>query len=265
MRNPILKLKDPYMEGPAVARLQELIQPPQQNLLVDGIFGPITHVRVKRLQSLAGLTVDGIVGPRTWGSIDAPRIIDLSEGHHKPPALASDKHPYRTWNVIHGVTVHQTGCRLSPHHDRWGRVNAHILMPRSGGLVLLNDPTMVIWHAHGLSMNTIGVEFEGNFEGIQYLLKTLWGHEDGAVPDYLTKEQMASIPLLIKHLTEEFDAHDQPLSMVQAHRQSSESRPHDPGSQIWQSFALPLRKEIGVKHGLITTWGSGQTIPKGWS
>jgi peptidoglycan hydrolase-like protein with peptidoglycan-binding domain len=37
---------------------------------VDGIFGPGTEVRVRRLQSASGLVPDGIVGPRTWAAID---------------------------------------------------------------------------------------------------------------------------------------------------------------------------------------------------
>lgn len=42
----------------------------------DGAFGPITHSKVEDLQSIWGLTVDGIVGPQTWQLLDslgAPR------------------------------------------------------------------------------------------------------------------------------------------------------------------------------------------------
>lgn len=38
---------------------------------VDGIFGPQTEAGVKALQQATGLTVDGIVGPKTWQKIDA--------------------------------------------------------------------------------------------------------------------------------------------------------------------------------------------------
>jgi peptidoglycan hydrolase-like protein with peptidoglycan-binding domain len=38
---------------------------------VDGIFGAGAEAAVKRFQDDRGLTVDGIVGPRTWGEIDA--------------------------------------------------------------------------------------------------------------------------------------------------------------------------------------------------
>ncbi|MDO0930781.1 peptidoglycan-binding protein [Streptomyces sp. DG2A-72] len=38
---------------------------------VDGIYGPLTEAAVKRLQQRAGLVVDGIVGPHTWGALRA--------------------------------------------------------------------------------------------------------------------------------------------------------------------------------------------------
>lgn len=37
---------------------------------IDGIFGPRTEAAVKAYQEAYGLTVDGIVGPITWGSLN---------------------------------------------------------------------------------------------------------------------------------------------------------------------------------------------------
>ena len=36
---------------------------------IDGIYGPRTERAVQRLQRKAGLVVDGIVGPHTWGAL----------------------------------------------------------------------------------------------------------------------------------------------------------------------------------------------------
>jgi peptidoglycan hydrolase-like protein with peptidoglycan-binding domain len=38
---------------------------------VDGIFAVDTEAAVRRFQGDRGLTVDGVVGPRTWAEIDA--------------------------------------------------------------------------------------------------------------------------------------------------------------------------------------------------
>lgn len=47
--------------GTDVAFLQRWLDLPD-----DGLFGPATHNRVQWYQRMRGLTVDGIVGPKTW-------------------------------------------------------------------------------------------------------------------------------------------------------------------------------------------------------
>ena len=37
-----------------------------RDLAADGVFGPATESIVEAFQSVAGLTVDGVVGPTTW-------------------------------------------------------------------------------------------------------------------------------------------------------------------------------------------------------
>ena len=47
---------------------------------IDGIFGPVTKAAVEQFQQQAHITVDGIVGPVTWGK--------LGGGGPQPPTLA---------------------------------------------------------------------------------------------------------------------------------------------------------------------------------
>ncbi len=47
---------------------------------LDGLFGNRTHRAVRRYQSDRELTVDGIVGPRTWARLDPPTIQNGASG-----------------------------------------------------------------------------------------------------------------------------------------------------------------------------------------
>jgi peptidoglycan hydrolase-like protein with peptidoglycan-binding domain len=49
---------------------------------IDGIFGPHTKTAVEEFQQSAGLVVDGVVGPITWGALggEAPQPPTLRQG-----------------------------------------------------------------------------------------------------------------------------------------------------------------------------------------
>jgi putative peptidoglycan binding protein len=51
-------------KGADVSNLQRLLK-----IAVDGDFGPATAAALKRFQAGAGLTADGVCGPRTWAAI----------------------------------------------------------------------------------------------------------------------------------------------------------------------------------------------------
>ena len=65
--------------GSAVAYCQNLLNARlnvRPSLWVDGIFGAKTDGQVRRYQAARRLTVDGIVGPMTWASLEAgPPVI----------------------------------------------------------------------------------------------------------------------------------------------------------------------------------------------
>lgn len=59
-------------KGDAVRYLQGVLKlrANQTHIVVDGDFGTQTADAVMKLQAFFGLTVDGIVGPKTWGAVD---------------------------------------------------------------------------------------------------------------------------------------------------------------------------------------------------
>lgn len=56
-------------KGDLVAQLQTFLSKDGSSLKIDGIFGPGTQSAVRAFQKRYGLTVDGIVGPQTWGKL----------------------------------------------------------------------------------------------------------------------------------------------------------------------------------------------------
>lgn len=52
-----------------VATLQYLLRARGGAVTVDGDFGPTTDAAVRTFQQQATLTVDGVVGPKTWGAL----------------------------------------------------------------------------------------------------------------------------------------------------------------------------------------------------
>lgn len=259
----ILKLTKPMMYGPAVMRIQEFLDVTVQ----DGIFGRKTEQAVKKYQKNNGLVVDGIVGPKTLAAIkgklvkDPFGIVDIRGTHPRPKNYARK----RKWVSIVGVTLHQTGCNMPSDPLNCGRLNAHYLVLRSGITVWVNDETDFIWHAQGLSSKTVGIEFEGNFYGVSGDPSTLW--KGGGPGVRLNREQLIASRILFDHLYLQFQKNSAQWTRINGHRQSSNTRVADPGSDIWKQVALPWASKLGLKNadgGDSFKLGSGSPIPKPW-
>ncbi|MEM6623493.1 MAG: N-acetylmuramidase domain-containing protein [Pseudomonadota bacterium] len=65
--------------GGEVAALQRLLRTVGYHLIIDGDFGPATRRMVVQFQSDHGLTADGVVGPTTWGVLEAMAGRDAAE------------------------------------------------------------------------------------------------------------------------------------------------------------------------------------------
>lgn len=71
--------------GEAVSHVQGLLNEHGAGLAVDGNFGPLTREAVEAFQTANNLTVDGIVGPVTWGKLNEPSAAPTGlEAGHEP-------------------------------------------------------------------------------------------------------------------------------------------------------------------------------------
>jgi hypothetical protein len=70
-------------KGELVKRVQEYLKDESgADLKIDGIFGSETEKAVKDFQKSHGLTVDGVIGPKTWAAMGFP---DEPEKPEEPP------------------------------------------------------------------------------------------------------------------------------------------------------------------------------------
>jgi hypothetical protein len=267
-----MRLKNPHQQGPAVKRIQEQLEHIGYKIDTDGVFGPQTDEIVREFQEKHHLKVDGIVGMETrrmlrdiinghWPKLaDYPGKIYHLRKHPRPRLYAG----IRGWDEIDGVVLHQTGCKMPRDPEGWKRLNAHVGVTSEGTVVIVNDPTVKIWHAQKLSRRTIGIEIAGNFHGIEGDPGTLW--EGGGPAATLGPNQKMGCDVALAWVEQMFRHNHQEWKYIYAHRQSSKTRSGDPGSEIWQQVAMPWIKRLGLSDGgEYYRIGSGRKIPRDWN
>lgn len=275
----LLKLQPkPYLRGPAVRRWQEIclaLGVPVGPSGPDGIFGTDTDTATREAQRLLDVTEDGIVGPKTWeaaqlrlGSgplvpaypwtvyqVDGVEIHDCRAVFKPPKNYTYD----RTGPAISGVMLHRTACVLGENPKRWESINAHVGVTLSGKIILMHAFTKMIWHGNGPSPSTVGIEFDGNPEGVPGVF---W--KPGGGPHAMTPEQLHAASVLFSLMKREIELIGGKMTYVLAHRQSSEDREYDPGWHCWQTVGLDWQARIGFKSPVSETWKTGKPIPKEW-
>lgn len=163
-----------------------------------------------------------------------------------------------------GICLHQTACLLGERPERWDTVGCHVGITRSGKVIWLHDFDRVVAHGNGWNAQTVGIEIDGLYAGIEGDAKTVW--DDPSTPQrelgmVLTVETEIAVKDAIRWICGKAPA----VKALVAHRQSSESRRNDPGSAIWQRIALPMMKECDLSDGGPGfKIGDGRPIPEAW-
>lgn len=159
-------------KGEAVKILQQKL-----NLVVDGIFGPITEETVKFFQKANGLVADGIVGPNTWNKlgISNKRAINEIIIHCSATAEGKDytTSQIKQWHLARGFSD----------------IGYHWVIYRDGSIHQGRDESKVGAHCTGHNSYSIGVCYIGGCS------------TDGKTPkDTRTENQKASLIKLLKEL-----------------------------------------------------------------
>lgn len=161
--------------GDDVKRLQSAL-----NLIADGIFGPLTEEAVKDYQIHHNLTVDGIVGNKTWNSLfpsqsKNSRIINEIIIHCSATPDGKDYtvDDIRRWHLQRGFSD----------------VGYHYIIYRDGSVHPGRSESVTGAHCTGHNSHSIGVCYIGGLSG------------DGKTPeDTRTPAQKEALLTLLKEL-----------------------------------------------------------------
>ena len=127
-----------------------------------------------------------------------PTIIDRRHA-------ASRKHDFgpRSWNRVTGWCLHQTACHLGASRDlaRCDNVGAHFVVYQDGRIFWLHDLERLVDHGNAWNSQTIGIEIDGLFAGLEDNPATVW--DDPSTPYHekamsLTEVQADAVKALIR-------------------------------------------------------------------
>ena len=181
----------------------------------------------------------------------------------------------RTWSETTGFTLHQTACELGEKDSTWLRVPVQTGVTRSGRIKLINPLNWVTYHGNGFNSHDIGIEFDGQYAGIEGDLKTFWKPQGAQYanrkPSPILEVQVNACRELMTWSCALVAAHKGKITYVHPHRCSSNQRTSDPGSALWQ--ALGVWSQLPVAQGGLGLSdggpgfkiGTGLPIPGVWT
>lgn len=173
----------------------------------------------------------------------------------------------RAWSEVTGICLHQTACTLGERPQRWATIGAHLGVTRAGRVIWMHDLHYAIVHGNGFNTNTVGIEMEGSYPGIEGDLSTFWHlkEQPNLEPQSPTAELVEAARATVRWLCAVVASHGGKVTSLVAHRQASDERKADPGSALWQQVALPLMCELSLSDGGPGfKIDSGYPIPEAW-
>lgn len=294
--------------------------------VIDGKPGRKTNAAVVAFQKSAGLTDDGIWGPKTEKAIreklknkaDAPPLyipplptigkpkyeemigdivldddfyscfIDLTnKSNVKDEKGRRRRKGVRRHDALTRICWHQTAFTWKPYRvlaaaRKWSghhQINAHACFDTDGTILLIHNFFYYLWTANSYNTSCLSFEVMGNFEGVlgsgkwykadkfgrarpgriqmvrarqmtQWLLDPERGPGDDKLPQPLLEWRTAC------------RKHGNPLKWNNAHRESTDDRGGDCGSELWYHVAFWGIENTKLEHG--PKMGNGMDIQDDW-
>jgi len=188
--------------------------------------------------------------------------VDMRE--HKRTKSRGRSKGQRSWQDVLGVTLHQTAVVIgSPDRCLNMPVHGAVLDDGEGGaiVVLLHDPTALLWHGHGFNTHDIGIEIACRACGIEGDPRTLLAKGTEA-----TDAQLEGARLLLRYYDDLVQENGGQIQFIHAHRQATKNRVGDPGSRIWAAVgewaASALCWSVGPADFQIS---HGKPLPDAWT
>lgn len=209
------------------------------------------------------------------------RFIDLRHEQDSPiprsrVAKSGRATVMRDPKTVTGVCLHQMACtfgvteaqlkaaggdRQLAKARRMMNVPAHACASRESFVTVHSPLAAFLHHGHAFNEDTLGLEIEGQYAGVEGDLRTAWkGVDNGFGPEVLASARAA-----LRYLVVEGRRIGMPIKWAYAHRQTYAMKRSDPGSAIWQRVVL----DYGVPVlGLVVrsdhTRRDGRPIPHQW-
>jgi peptidoglycan hydrolase-like protein with peptidoglycan-binding domain len=255
----------------------------QRNGLTDFTKTDIPDALIAQIHQLAQIARHPLALPREY--------LDLSED-----AAPGWRESYRPTKDITGVTLHQTGCPLTDIPDaeiahykatgeltlaktpslmRWAKHNialpgkpakyvslkTHLGVTYSGKKLQFHPFEVWGWSAQSFSYSTISIEIAGLFLGVEGDPKTRPAAPLSWKIQRITDAQVEAVKELIRYLKYRFPT----IHYLYMHRQATDDRDPDAGSEVCQKVSIPLQNELGLSDGgRGFVKGKGHPIPGVW-
>lgn len=163
------------------------------NLIQDGIFGALTEEAVKVFQNEHLLTVDGIVGPKTWAELSECTCNGLKKSKRKITMLILHCTATPEGKDYSVATIRKWHTAPKPNGRGWSDIGYHYVIYRDGSVHEGRDINLIGAHTSGYNTNSIGICYVGGTD------------KEGKSKDTRTSEQKNALVKLVKELLQKYN------------------------------------------------------------